>query len=313
MRTRLECHSQLIRQTLERIRTAIDASSEAWSDITNLTAQEYQKLRLAQDELPVTNLMKVARNLDLNVEMLLNGNIDYDALSEHFAGNAAYVPAKYSVGAFSRRRTIINILDCLTASLGPEVRYRVLKRFQIKPKILSEPNGYVNIRLVADALDVAAQVLPEKCLAFMLGAHSAASFKESPIGLTLRKLHTVSSIYEYIVYELKSLYDENHQYTIASLTEDGCVVHSKPSEKLMDALKTRFPGSVSVCQYRVGVAASAPTYIGMPMASVRKTHCIHWNDPYCSFEIGFPTDKSAWNQLESETLMRPSCIDRVLH
>ncbi len=306
-------HSKIIRQTLENIRAAIDVSPGLWLDITDLTSEQYRKIKLGRGELPVTSLTKIAHNLDLNTGMLLNGNIDYVALSEHFIGNATYIPEKYSIGAFSRRRTVVNILDFLTARLGIEARYRILRRFQIKPKSFSEPNEFVNIRLVADALDVAAEMIPHDDLAFMLGAHSVVSFKESPIGLTLRKLRNVSSIYEYIVYELNSLYDENHQYSITHMDRDGCVVHSGPSEKLMDALKTKTPGNVSVCKYRAGVAGSAPTYIGMPMANVRKTHCIHWNDRYCRFEIDFRSTPLIRNNTASENIMRPFCSARVLH
>jgi len=120
-----------------------------------------------------------------------------------------------------------------------------------------------------------------------MGAYSAVTNRESPIGRILARGRDGAEVYQLMIEEASTLYDRNFDYAIRTLNAEGCTVTAKPSQLVQDIMRTHRPGSLGACATRAGVFESAMTYIQAPASHVDEIRCVHRGDPVCEYRIRY--------------------------
>ncbi len=116
--------------TIAKIQKTLDLSDTDFSEYLELTLKDFQSHRRLGQSLKLRPMSLLADRLDLNLETLIFDSVDCQALAvrRHDSG---HLQERYLVGAFSKRRTVLNFLDYLERYKGLSIR----KRVDCAPKI----------------------------------------------------------------------------------------------------------------------------------------------------------------------------------
>lgn len=277
----------------ERLRATLGIEHSAWASVLRLTTKEYAKVLSGKKPLTVLSLFAISERFSLSIELMMQNRLDYAAVVEHQAGNLAYLPERYTVAAFSKRRTAVNFLGYIENTYGWRLRSEALRHFQMTEASFSDPDATINVQFLTDLMGfLRKRGLSDKDF-FEIGAHSLVTNRKSLLGEALCKKKSPSQVYETMTVELISFFERNCSYRLARLTEDSCVLESHSNSDVASALRVKHLGSVDGCLQRAGILASAPGYIGLPRARVFELTCVHRGDSKCRFKVDF--GQAAWS------------------
>lgn len=273
--------------TLERLRIELGIDLSLWAELLGTTRREYVKA-LGTKQISLRSVEALANYFDMSMELLIDGNIDYAALAARLNGNLAILPERYAVGAFSSKRTVVNLLAYLEQTYGWPMVKASLRRLQVHEAAFKDPNGKLSIRFQNDLCDLLGAKGFGKQDFRRMGAYSPVTNRHSPIGQILGRARDSHELYTLMIEEAARLYDRNFDYAIAWMDGEACTVEARPSQLVQESLKTKTPGSIGACSTRAGVFESATSYIESAHAHVDEVRCIHRGDPFCSYRISFP-------------------------
>jgi predicted hydrocarbon binding protein len=218
--------------------------------------------------------------------------IDFGLLASRVRGDAGQFPERYVAGAFSRKRTSINILAYLEDFHSWEMRDQILRQFQMSEAALRDPNEWINVRFLSDLCEYLSKHGFSESALVAMGSYSLITNFDSNLGIEFRKLQSPSEVIENCFGPLVTLYDRNIDYKIAELHEECAVIEARSNRDVLDALKIREIGNTPYCQVKSGVFSSLVGYLGLPFARVEETSCVHRGDEYCRYEIIY--EHAAW-------------------
>jgi hypothetical protein len=285
--SKLEDIGKKLAVSLERLRIELNVDRALWSDILGITPAEYEKVLQQKMQVSLTALEALANYLDVSMDMLISGGIDYRAMAARLRGELTILPERYTVGAFSSKRTVVNLLAFLEESYGWRMVKLLLRRLQVHEAAFQDSDGSINIRFQGDLCDqLIARGFTVSDLR-RLGAYSPVTNKSSAIGKILGSSRDSVEVYTRMIEEASVLYDKNCDYSILSMDRRGCSIAARPTVEAQDALKTKTPGSLGSCSTKAGVFESATSYIHAPSSHVNEIRCIHRGDPVCEYRVDF--------------------------
>jgi len=227
----------------------------------------------------------------------LSGKIDLQTLAAHYQGNVLYVPEKYSIHAFSRKRSILNVVHYVQEHLGWNSAALLLKQFQIHYRSLLEEEGHVNILLALEMLKELRKWGVGDHFFINLGKYTSISFKNSFLGQSVKFASSVKQAYE-IVFSYYKFYEENADYQLLKLTSTYCLLECVPK---LDIIHAFFPHPITTHEstlYKIGVMQSIPSFLGLPAAQVKQVSSVLQGNASCIFEINFEEAVHCFNQLK---------------
>jgi hypothetical protein len=274
-------------KTIEKLRRTAGLKHSDIAELLMISDRHYQTRHDLKRPPHVHGVLSLTRHFDLDPRKLLQGNVDWLVLEKRLKGDVDAIPDRYSVAAYSRRRTSIHALSYLERTMGKTYVYDVLRKFDLTEAAFSNPDAYINIQFMTDLCDYLEKLGTTKEQFITMGYESARVNKNIGFSRNILEGLKVKDVYGFLVGNLLGYFEKNCGYSLDSLKETHCVVHAKPNEEVANALKTNKLGSFATCQVKSGVGASFPMSFGLPPATVRETRCIHNGDPYCAFAFNF--------------------------
>lgn len=274
-------------ETINRLQASLGLSENEIIEMLELTQKQFRRLRSLRLAPNLHSASAFTEKLDLNLEDFLAGSIHFPTLYQRHIKDSGFIDEKYQVAAFSKKRTILNLLDSVQMSHGWRLRLKVLRKFHMTEAAFQNPDAPVNIRLVSDFMEYLGNHFLSRQDFEKLGAHSVITNRGTSLHRELENLKFPALVYERMVVDLVGFYEKNCTYRLKSLGEGICVVESHPDESVASALNIKNLGNTAICAGRAGILSSTPGYIGLPSAQVIETHCIHRGDSACRFTVDF--------------------------
>lgn len=273
---------------VERLRITLAKDVATWADMLGMKSADYLNCVRGGKDLSVLSLLLLANQLEFSLENLMNRKIDFKTVAAKHAGNNQYLSERYSVAAFSRRRTATNLLDAVEEFLGWEARARALRYLQVNEAVFRDPDETININFNTDLCEFLTRDNGGETLFFNMGAYSVISNQNTVFGRIMSQQRSLKELHQYVVEEMLSSYwERNCKYSLLSLTSTSCQIESIATEELSSGLGIKNPGNAMLCATRNGIAASIPGYLGLPFSNAREIRCVHRGDPACVFETDF--------------------------
>ncbi len=269
-------------QNIEKIRQAAGLSPHEFCDELELKESQYKRL-VSRKRLPITVAMQIAERFHISLDSLVSGKIDYIQIRSCHRGHAM-LPERYTVGAQSKVRTTIALLDMAAKVGGPDYRNSVLRKFQVPVKIFDDPEREANIHLVTDVCSHLATQLGMEAIV-LAGLGTMHSSYNAGIVRFLSQFTNLGEAGAACIELLAEKFDRNHQYAQIGLKNGVATVTSKCRPDVSEAIRAKTFGSKEICLYRSGTLGAMSALFGMPLAPARKVACIHQGDSECRFEI----------------------------
>jgi hypothetical protein len=290
----MQMPSPALLETVERIRScaAFDRGSgrRHWLDIIGIRKKDYQAFLSGERELTETSVQGLASYLGVEADSIMHGTVDFRALAVQKGDGRKTLPEAYMVAAFGRRRTTITSFDYIEKRLGWRARVETLRKFKVNEAVLSDPMASINMQFLSDVAEYLHSRYGSKaCDFFQMGAYSPVGNRKSLIGEILSTAKSPADAYEILFDGLIKFFEQNTRYTFVRLNDEGCVIDVTSYRYVAEALGLRHLGNRHICELKGGFLASIPLYLGLPLAGVTETQCVHRGDSVCRYEIVFPT------------------------
>lgn len=273
--------------TFEHIRCALAFTTERYCSLLHLTSNEYSKVLSGRMSIPQETIEKLAEQLDLCPQAILEGKVDFRVLTAHFSGSPNTLPEKYSSAAYTKVRTSAHLIDSLERRNGWRVVQSILRKLQVNRSIFLNPDQEINIQLGVDLCAwIQSRLGPD--VLFEMGKNSVNANFHSDLGVILQKMESPMDLYERTFPDLaNSYYDQYYRYRLMKLTATQCTIQATRNPLVVEKLKTTHFGSTGTCEQKRGVIAAYPKYKGLPCAKVVEILCVHRGDPYCTFFVDY--------------------------
>jgi len=302
-----------VSEVLERLRISLDYTPQSWAEILKITERDYQLVLHSQKDISAVALAELAELLKLDFEVFATGAIDYQGVVARHQGNLAYLPDRYSMGAFSRKRTSLGVLQYLEQYYGWRTRDALLRTLQVSETVFQNPEELISVRFLNDTVKHLAKRGYQKYEIFGMGAHSMIVNQGSVFAHALAQCQTPMEAYEKMVLELLAPhFERNYQYRLMYADHSHCILDVKPSEELLSACALKEVASPELCSYRAGVAASVCGYLSLPLSHVTEIRCIHDGAPSCQFNIDY-SRATALELKQRMSASRNQAALRVVH
>ncbi len=276
-------------EVISEIQSSLFLNHNQIAELLGFTGNHFCRLKAKRGPLPADRCLEFVKRLGIPYSALFNGSIDYRVLTRNYFNDEPELPHKYKVGAFGKRRTVINIIEYVAGIRGREYKKALLNHFQMRDDLFLDPNQNINNRFIVDLCDylVKRGGFTEKDL-FEMGKYSFTTNKNNHLGQALSLSPTPSAVYEQVIEDKKILhYDSNFHYIIQKMKKDFCIINIKDNEEVTNILKTKKLGSYYLSVAKAGVFASMPVYAGFDPSVVKILKCSHRGDSHCQIEITF--------------------------
>jgi predicted hydrocarbon binding protein len=275
-------------KNLEDARNRLELSKSDWAThYLRISEDDYEGILSQKKEFSAVHLFHLTEKLWINPSDFEKGTVDFDSLLQARQGKKGLNP-RYTVAAKSRKHTVINSLNFVEHHRGPHLRTAVNRHFQIQDDFWTQGHmDQINIRFIGDLF----KFLRDRGFTDRdfkhVGENSVLTLRGTEIGHAFSKCGSAAGLYEMLIGELITRFEENCSYKISSLSRDRCVLESISNAEVAEAFGSKHTGSRETCLVRVGIFSSLPTYIGLNPATVHETHCVHRGDRRCRFLIDY--------------------------
>ena len=289
--SRLKEYRSRIRSILLDVHSALCISEKDWLEVLELKQRDYRNILSGRKDLPTLNLYCLTERLNLSPEAFQTGRIDYRAIQAHWKGYTDYLSPRYTVGAFSKRHTVLNTLNFLEVTRGREWRQLVNRTFQTNEVLWEKIDQPINILFLTDMWGFLAKQGFSATDFLAIGRNSFSTHQNTHIGKTMGERKNCKDIFEFTFNSFMPQFEQNCFYKIIKLSHDICIIDGWTSTHLSDALKVKHAGNTYSCMVKTGVISSITCFIKRPHARVTETQCVHRGDDKCRFEVEFPTSR----------------------
>jgi hypothetical protein len=275
-------------ETIDRISQTLGLELDELSDLLLLTEKQIQTHKQSRIDPSLTSIDHLSLRLNLSLEKIITGNIDYQALAQHQFGNLNYLPEKYQKCALGRRRANLVILNFIEAHFGWRERASILRHFQMNEAIFADPDAPISIDFGADLLEYLVKYRLKKSLIPEMGKHSFLTTSPAPVKNELIDCKSVSEVYERMCSHIVEKYfEKNFIYQIQKMNRDSCTVIAKPNSLLLEQLSQKHPFKPETEMIRVGIASAYPQILGLPSAIVNQTSSMWEGSTAIRYEINY--------------------------
>jgi len=274
-------------KSVERLRKLAKFSHAQMADLLIMTDKNYEIRNESKTPPNAMGVLSLTKQFNLDPRNFVAGNVDWDTLVRRLSGHSDAIPERYNVAAFSRRRTSNHVLSYLDRNLGSDYVSDLLNRFDLTERVFSDPDAYINLQFLTDLCDHLTKLGLQSNQFKAIGYESARINKNLGFSQHILESLKIKDVYAFLVDNLMGYFDRNYKYRVVRLTETSCIVEAEQNQDVADALGKKAIGSTATCQIKAGVGASFPMSLGLPVADVRETKCVHRGDPICTFEFNF--------------------------
>lgn len=232
-------------------------------------------------------LFLLARELNVNEENLLLGEIDFSSLVQHRAGNLQALPERYLIPSeqLSRARGIQVIFEYLSKLHGKTYAKSIFERLQIHSATFENLDGYVSSRIGQDLLNQLINDGFDENHIRSIGTMTLLVNADN-IGRILRTKKTPKDLYGTIHEEVISpYYDRAFSYGLETLTDHMCLISATPKEEALSAFDGKPAGGRAVCLYKQGTYISFLANIRSRFARVQELGCVYHGDAKCLYSL----------------------------
>jgi predicted hydrocarbon binding protein len=283
---RAEERTHKLWKTIDRVETTLGLNQGQIAEYLGLTIKDYHRSRMAKKKLSVSAAMELSQRLNISFEALITGDLDYRCLAKNYFSSVSALPEHYQSNAWSRRRTVIGILDAIETLCGWQRRALVMRRFQVNESMFSDPNAPINLNLSLDIANHFYRLGNDTNTLTRFGAHSVLTNRHGVVAKELADTTDYEEFYEKLVQETLPHYVErNYAWAISSTEANVIVISGTPNEILGEEMRKKPELHKPGCHIRGGFLAAAPGLVGLPGLHVRKTACVCDGDPSCEFEL----------------------------
>jgi plasmid maintenance system antidote protein VapI len=273
---------------LEKLRVTLLLDEKSWSDILDISIDEYSDIKKNRKDVSIVTLARIADYFHLTLENIMNNQIDYQMVAARHSGNVEILPERYQIGAGSRRRSSLNLLNATEEFLGWRARAMAMRHLHVTEAAFANPDEMINLRFNTDLCNYLDKNYGGSHLFYQLGAYSVIHNMNTPISAALAKARNVKELFLQFTQEIIPMHwERNFSYKILEFSDSGFRGEGIPNPEIAESLKVRNPGSAAVCQTKVGIVASVPGYLGLPFAHAEEVSCVHRGDEKCVYEVDF--------------------------
>lgn len=267
-----------------------DSSFAAESEIS---FEKFQFLKNNEIELPVYNLMKLSRSLNIPLDKLASGDV-----SAHLNRASLFhqwkqkIDDKYQTNEGSRSFSLRHVLQIAKKY---HIYQKTLDHFRLPSYFFDSHVDYnVSVQIVIDMLDFVCANAPVSDQDFLrIGHQNAFYFKNSAFGKLLSSSRNSIEVYENLFFVSRYI-EENWCYTITKAKDNKIILTSSPTDKLLDVYKTRYYSSENFTRLRASVIGQFGMYIGIQGSKTYVTKSMRNGDSCYEFII----DNSQARQLD---------------
>lgn len=273
---------------LRRIQMTLGLPDSDFAGVLELREREFERLGAHRAEPPLRSLEALSHRLNVSLDAILDGDIDYRVLRARFLGRPQELPEKYLIGAASRRRTVVNVLDFVEREFGWISRTRILRRFQVDEAALLAEDSLINARLSTEICAWLGSWWDAPDVFRRMGMNSLRLNRKGPFGVELAAARDVHELFEMCFPDLIARHIENNfNWRLRARNTDRIVVRGAPNPAAYQLTAGKLILRSQICQVRQGYIASLPLYLNLPAARVRKISCVYAGDSGCDYDVEF--------------------------
>jgi hypothetical protein len=280
---RIEFNSRL-RRTVSNIRAAIEVDECTFSEMLGIGRDHYSRIVQGAEDYSIINLDSLSKAIELDIDLLYSGKIDYAALAKQFRGDFA-LPERYSLPEqrIGRIRALKSIHCFLGSMYSFDYADGVFRRLQIKNIHLQNSSDFVGIWAVANVLaelkrdGLAAEIFQA------LGTMTTAV--DNKIDAAYSTLPNAKQLYRAVFEQYAEFFDRAYRYKLLRLTDRGCTMSVSLNDETPDRLKTSHFGNKQTCLFLQGVFSSFLRCTDNRFATVLESECMHEGGSRCVYHL----------------------------
>lgn len=198
------------------------------------------KSRIIQDfkKIPLVNLLKLSDSLEVDFDQMINGQLDYTSLKEHYQGNFNYIRDRYQTYKKSKASTIHNFFTYASSHLPDFYLDKIMKRLQIKKESLQDPNMDVSGLLLMDLFKELAPYSKDKSCFFEIGRSLCRAHIKHVLKTIQNEAFNPKDVFEGFIENIHSRVEYNMEYKILNSSNKSLIVMANTRNETLDTLKT---------------------------------------------------------------------------
>lgn len=275
---------------IRKAQSLLDVRDADLAEVLGVRAQEVQGLLHGRNFLSVGQLFSVLSFFNIPMDRVLNDEVDFKLLHQHFNPLNLELPEHYQVGANGRKRSVINILKYIERHFGARELEIVLKQFQLSTGHFNDPEDRINNRFLVDLLNKLEELGYGHEHFINMGEESFDANRDNELGKLQAQARNTRELIERTFNELICFYDTNYHYKIERLTDTEAQISFKQDSMVAEALKAKRLGSLNADIMKMGVVKSLPRYISSADLEVTIAKSVHLGDDHSAYHIAY--DKS---------------------
>lgn len=269
---------------LERLQALSQLSKNEWLDLLGLSWKKYYQFKIGFSELPSSSLHEISKHFSINEDSLAQGKINFAELEAKIS-NHDELPEKYTIGAYSRRRTPITSIEYLEKAFGWRLKYDVLNHFQMSAATLQDPFATISMQMITDMAEYLKTRQFKAADFFRMGMYSSEGNREGLVGKICSEMENLEQLYSVFFNKMIFIFEKNCTYNYQQITENAGLLMMTSSPDIAAELKVKHLGSKSICELKAGLIASVPSYMGLNNATITHFTCEHRGDDACRFHV----------------------------
>ena len=269
---------------LERLQALSQLSKNEWLDLLGLSWKKYYQFKIGFSEFPSSSLHEISKHFSISEESLAQGKVNFAELEAKLSNTDA-LPEKYTVGAYSRRRTSITSVEYLEKAYGWRLKYDVLNHFHMSAATLQDPFATISMQMITDMAEYLKTRQFKSADFFRMGLYSSEGNRYGLVGKICSEMENLEQLYSVFFNKMIFIFEKNCSYNYQQITEKTGLLMMTSSPDIAAELKVKHLGSKSICELKAGLIASVPSYMGLNNATVTHFTCEHSGDDACRFHI----------------------------
>lgn len=260
-----------------------------WCDLLGVHWYEYQLFKMGQAPLTERTLSELADHFRINATDVQNGTVNFIDFAIRSESKCTELPERYQRAAFGRRRSSITSVQFVEDTFGWRLRQDVINKFEIPESQLLDPFQPISVLFITDLCGYLHQRGVDRNYLMQMGAYNYEMTSGSLIGQFYSQMRSPMEIYEtFFSDSMIKMFEANCSYRIIRLNAQGGAFEVWSNHDVTAELGVRQIGSTHLCAFKAGHAASLTRYLGLSMAEIKETACVHHGDNCCRFEFSFP-------------------------
>ena len=288
-----------ISTTLSQLQEVLDLDDVSWCTLFGLGVPLWLAIRSGTTEIPAPQLILLCQKLEINLDLLLRGKLDYSLIALRWKGNRLALPDRYCIEEhkLSRARSTQTVLKHLNLVFGTAFSNRMLSRLQIHPHYFSmESDEKVSSRINIDLLSELKQNGVKDSEIIKMGTLTLSVLKSSPVGDLLAEAPTPKTLYEFFFTGFSKLRVEAlTEPKILHLTNQSVMVEVGIHPEAKEAFNSHIVGNRQSCLFRQGFLKSLLGMIRIKFASCEELTCMYAGDQACVYHLTWEPEKQRSN------------------